>query len=168
MMYPKATAYIKGAEKFSDLGGKVEFYQRSDGVLVEAEIYGLPSENISGFFAFHIHEGPSCGGENFGKTGAHFNPKNTEHPRHAGDLPPLLSYNGSAYMQVVTNRFDVNDIIGKTVVIHSKADDFTTQPSGNAGEKIACGIIMKVLIWRKIKSMIIYTNNIQKNFYKRR
>ncbi len=55
---------------------------------------------------------------------------------HAGDLPPLLSNNGRAYCQVLTGRFRVSDVIGKTVVIHSGPDDFMTQPSGNAGEKI--------------------------------
>ena len=58
-----------------------------------------------------------------------------------GDLPPLLSCNGNAYMTVKTDRFKVKDIIGRTVIIHYRADDFRTQPSGDSGEKIACGII---------------------------
>jgi len=60
---------------------------------------------------------------------------------HEGDLPPLMSYSGKAYMAVITDRFMINDIVGKTLVIHSDRDDFTTQPSGNAGTKIACGEI---------------------------
>jgi Cu-Zn family superoxide dismutase len=60
---------------------------------------------------------------------------------HAGDLPPLLACNGEAYLAVLTGRFRVKDVMGKTVVIHSRPDDFRSQPSGDAGEKIACGVI---------------------------
>ena len=109
-----------------------------------AQIDGLPKESETGFFAFHIHEGRDCGGEGFADTGGHFNPGNTEHPRHAGDLPPLLSDNGRAFMQVLTGRFRVDEVIGRTVIIHSHPDDFHTQPSGNAGTKIACGVICRV------------------------
>lgn len=62
---------------------------------------------------------------------------------HAGDLPPLLSCQGNAYLSVKTDRFSVNEIIGRTVVIHSNPDDFHTQPAGNAGKKIACGVIQR-------------------------
>ena len=81
--------------------------------------------------------------EMFG-TNSHYNPKNQPHPSHAGDLPPLLSCKGSAYMQVKTDRFRICDIIGRTVIIHSDIDDFRTQPSGDAGEKTACGVIRAV------------------------
>ena len=67
------------------------------------------------------------------------------HPMHSGDLPPLLSATGRAYMAVLTDRFSIGQIIGKTVVVHSRADDFQSQPAGNAGEKIACGVIQPVL-----------------------
>ena len=105
-----------------------------------ADINGLP-DSETGFFAFHIHEGDNCCGIGFPNTGGHFNPDGAAHPRHAGDLPPLLSNNGKAYSQVLTGRFRVNDIIGRTVVIHSDPDDFRAQPPGNAGQKIACGAI---------------------------
>ena len=65
------------------------------------------------------------------------------HPFHSGDLPSLLENNGYAYMTVLTNRFKIADIIGKVVIIHDSPDDFTSQPSGNSGMKIACGIIRK-------------------------
>ena len=77
----------------------------------------------------------------FADAKTHYNPKSCPHPYHAGDLPPLFSANGYAYSAVLTDRFTVDEIIGKTVVIHSSPDDFTTQPSGNAGRKIACGVI---------------------------
>lgn len=74
-------------------------------------------------------------------TGGHFNPGNTLHPNYAGDLPTLLGNQGRAYILVLTDRFRVSDILGKTVVIHGDPDDFHTQPAGNSGMKIACGVI---------------------------
>ena len=65
------------------------------------------------------------------------------HPYHAGDMPPLFGEKGEAFSVFMTKRFRVDDIIGKTVIIHSMPDDFTTQPAGNSGEKIACGIIRR-------------------------
>lgn len=142
-LYPNAKAEIKGGDMAPNIRGEVLFYQKKCSVLVSVRIFGLP-KNESGFFAFHIHEGEECTGENFADTGGHYNPDDDMHPMHAGDLPPLLSCGGCAYMDVKTNRFRVGDILGRTVIIHSRADDFHTQPSGNAGEKLACGIIKKV------------------------
>lgn len=137
---PRAWADIRGGEENSGIRGYARFYPHRDGVLAVVSVCGLP-ESASGFFALHIHEGGDCGGEVFANSGSHYNPSGTTHPRHAGDLPPLLSCRGNAWMAVVTNRFQIRDIIGKTVIIHSAPDDFTTQPSGNAGTKIACGVI---------------------------
>lgn len=142
-LFTNATAELQGEGSHWKLRGIVRFLQRGDGVLVEAEIYGLPKTE-TGFFAFHIHEGKDCGGDGFPNTGGHFNPGGAAHPNHAGDLPPLLSDHGKAYMKVLTGRFHVEEIIGKTVIIHENPDDFHTQPSGNAGVKIACGIIRSV------------------------
>ena len=111
--------------------------------LVTAEVSGLP-ENDTGFFAFHIHEGSGCGGTDFSDTGGHYNPDAREHPRHAGDLPPLLSMGGRAFLAVETGRFTPCEVVGRTVVIHGSTDDFHTQPAGNAGKKIACGVIGRV------------------------
>ena len=105
---------------------------------MKVEVSGLPT---AGFFGFHIHEGTSCAGEGFPDTLGHYNQLNMLHPMHAGDLPPLLSAGGRAYMEVLTNRFTVDQTIGKTVVIHSMPDDFNSQPAGNSGKKIACGVI---------------------------
>ena len=67
----------------------------------------------------------------------HDNPQHCPHPYHAGDLPPLFGAHGFAFSACLTDRFTVEQIIGKSIVIHSAPDDFTTQPSGNAGSKIA-------------------------------
>ncbi len=145
-----ATAEIRGNTEYENINGKVYFKQTKDGTLVTAIIYGLPTSEIdcqNRFFGFHIHEGKDCtGNENdeFANVMSHYNPKKCMHPHHAGDLPPLLENNGNAYMVVLSNRIEVKDIIGKTIVIHDKPDDFVTQPSGNSGTKIACGEIKKV------------------------
>ncbi|MBT9777985.1 superoxide dismutase family protein, partial [Clostridium sp. MCC353] len=77
----------------------------------------------------------------FAHTGEHYNPTNQPHPDHAGDLPPLLGNQGYAWTSFYDKRFTVDQIMGRAVIIHQKADDFTSQPSGNSGEKIACGVI---------------------------
>lgn len=138
---PDAVARIQGDAEAPQLSGCVQFYQERGYVLIVARIIGLPKESETGFFGFHIHQGESCSGTDFPETGSHYNPMNQAHPKHAGDLPPLLACQGSAYLAVRTDRFSVRDIIGRTVVIHSDSDDFHTQPAGNAGKKIACGVI---------------------------
>ena len=140
---PDAVAKIRGGVEVPKLSGCIRFYQQKGCVLIVAEIFGLPRENETGFFGFHIHQGESCSGTDFSETGSHYNPVDQVHPKHAGDLPPLMCCRGNAYLAVKTDRFTVHDIIGKTVVIHSDPDDFHTQPAGNAGRKIACGVIRK-------------------------
>lgn len=134
---PAAVAVIRG-----DARGMVKLYRQGRGTLVDVQMRDLPPSE-SGFFALHIHEGGNCEGEGYPNTGGHYNPGDKEHPRHAGDLPPLLSNDGRAHMQVITDRFRPEEVIGRTVVIHSHPDDFKTQPAGNAGEKIACGVIRR-------------------------
>ena len=140
---PDASAQIAGGPDAPQLRGYALFYQKHNYVLIEVHVTGLPAGNSSGFFGLHIHEGESCGGPVFAETGNHYNPSAVQHPGHAGDLPPLLLCNGGAWMSVRTDRFRAQDIIGRTVVIHSGPDDFRTQPAGNAGTKIACGVIEK-------------------------
>lgn len=144
--HPDARASLMGSEDYPRVNGQVNFYQTENGVLIGADIAGLPSMNSQkrGFFGFHIHEGTSCTGDEndpFAMAMQHYNPENVQHPYHAGDLPPLLSSNGNAFSIFLTNAFHLQDVVGRTVIIHSQPDDFTTQPSGNAGDKIACGII---------------------------
>lgn len=149
---PNAVAIIKGSNSYSEIKGRVLFHQMNNEVLVRAEIVCL-SASLDSYtepiFAFHIHEGKTCGSpcgdEPFKDAGAHFNPCDCPHPYHKGDLPPLFGANGKAFSMFLTDRFKVADIIGKTVVIHKNPDDFTTQPSGNSGERIACGVIMPLI-----------------------
>ncbi|MDO4945757.1 MAG: superoxide dismutase family protein [Ruminococcus sp.] len=146
---PNAIAEIKGSKDNPQITGNVKLYQTHLGVIVYAEIKGLPEEQSicgSRIFAFHIHKGSECSGDMndpFSNAMSHYNPDNCEHPYHAGDLPPLFSNNGYAFSIFLTDRFSVNEVIGKTVIIHDRPDDFTTQPSGNSGTKIACGVIRR-------------------------
>lgn len=143
LILPNAVAIIRGSDDYPNLRGQVRFYRRRNCVLVEATVRGLPTTD-TGFFGFHIHTGESCTGADFAGTRSHYNPTEAPHPSHAGDMPPLMYCNEGAYMAVATSCFRIEDIIGKTVVIHSMADDFNSQPAGNAGTKIACGIIRSV------------------------
>lgn len=145
-MNPSACAKITGNSWFPDLSGNVTFYKDpSGGVWVEIEVAGLPDYNSptrSSFYALHIHEFGNCTPP-FDETGDHYNPTGMPHPGHAGDMPPLLGNNGYAYSLFYTERLNINDILNRSIVIHSMADDFTSQPSGNSGEKIGCGIIKR-------------------------
>lgn len=146
---PNAAAIVQGDEAHASIFGRVSFWQMTMGVVVCAEVRGLPPGGYWGcthpVLALHIHEGGSCTGTSdnpFADADGHFNPMGCEHPFHAGDLPPLfVNGNGDAWCAVLTDRFTVAHVLGKTVIIHAGADDFHTQPSGNAGAMIACGVI---------------------------
>ena len=144
---PDATAVLRGDPKHPRLRAVVRFYQTREGVLVLAEAAGLPDQGGpcgGGVFAFHIHEGGACSGtlaDPFADTLGHYNPNGCPHPYHAGDMPPLFSSGGRAFLVFLTDRFKVADVVGKTVVIHAGRDNFTSQPSGDSGAKIACGVI---------------------------
>lgn len=138
---PAAYAWIKGGTDYPDISGVIRFFKTPfNGVLISVEIYGLPDMEASDFYGMHIHEFGDCTPP-FDKTGSHYNPKNVQHPQHAGDLPPLMSNNGYSWISFFDSRFTVEEIIGKSIIIHHMRDDFTTQPSGDSGEKIACGVI---------------------------
>ena len=143
---PQATAWVRGGADAPGLSGLVKFYDTpygQNGVLVEAEIFGLPNivtQSSSGFYAMHIHENGDCSGD-FAAAGGHYNPTDEPHPDHAGDLPPLLANQGYAWAAFYDKRFTIRDIIGKSVIIHRMNDDFTTQPAGNSGARIGCGVI---------------------------
>ena len=145
----QAAASITGSDSYPDLSGTVRFYQTKEGVVVCTEISGLPYSNDScrrRIFGFHIHTGTDCGGnmaDPFSDAMSHYNPHGCDHPYHAGDLPPLFETSGLALSAFLTDRFTVGEVIGRTVIIHDQPDDFTTQPSGNSGTKIACGVIRR-------------------------
>lgn len=147
---PQAVAWVRGDAAHQSLSGLVKFYSTQyGGVLIEAEMFGLPDQDRtyqSNYYGMHIHENGDCSGtaaEPFANAGSHFNPGRTPHPFHAGDFPSLLSNDGYAWMAFYDKRLTAQDIMGRAVIIHSHPDDFTTQPSGNSGAMIGCGVIMR-------------------------
>lgn len=144
---PQAAAVIRGSARFPNIKGLVRFYQTHSGVLIATEVFGLPTARgmcDDPVFGFHIHSGGRCSGnaqDPFADAMTHYAPDDCPHPYHAGDMPPLFGVNGYAFSVFVSGRVSVKELLGKTVIIHARPDDFTTQPAGNAGEKLACGVI---------------------------
>ena len=127
--------------------GVVSFIKERDGVHVEASIQGLSP----GLHGFHLHEYGDCSSPDANSAGGHFNPMNMPHggatgeKRHAGDfgnIPADASGNGK--LTLVDSMLSLegpNSIIGRGVVVHAQPDDFTTQPTGASGPRVACGVI---------------------------
>ena len=133
----------------SNVRGKVKFTERDGMVTIEAEIDGL----TPGDHGFHIHEFGDCSIADGSSAGGHFNPAAAAHgpfdksaPHHAGDLGNLhADEKGRATLKGETSQFTLGEgaanILGRAVIIHEKADDLATQPSGNAGARLACGMV---------------------------
>lgn len=144
---PNISAEIKGNYLAPKLSGIVDFIPWNDGTMVRVEVANLPINETPNpnIFAFHIHDGNSCGDKNtkFESAMGHYNPSNKAHPLHVGDMPSLFGNNGYTFMSFYTNRFKPEDVVNRTVIIHSNYDDYTSQPAGNSGDRIACGVITK-------------------------
>lgn len=139
--FTSAAAVIRGGGEAPGLVGNVWFTDTAQGVRVDAQISGLP-RNASGFYGFHVHTMGDCSGQDFGGSMGHYNPGGADHPLHAGDFPVLIATDtGEAWLSFVTTRFSVREIIGRSVIIHADRDDFTSQPAGNSGKRIGCGMI---------------------------
>lgn len=152
----RAIAYITGGPLAPSLRGTVTFTEVSGGTEVSVEVNGLPAYKPAvdgnppiGPHGFHIHEGGTCTAGNqvepFKAAGEHWNPTNQPHGNHAGDFPVLFSNNGYSKMTFFTNKFTVDQVIGKVVIIHESPDDYRTQPAGAAGKRLACGVIGRMI-----------------------
>ncbi len=136
-----ATAMMRGNENAPNLRGSVRFIDTPRGTYVTARFRGLPP-NETGFYGFHIHTEGCCDLPDFTCAKGHYNPGDTPHPLHAGDMPMLLATDDmEAYLSFLTSRFTVRDVIGRSVIIHAGRDDYSSQPAGDAGPRIGCGII---------------------------
>lgn len=134
----------------STVQGRVAFTALSRGVRVLAQVGGLPE----GAHGFHIHETGDCSAADASSAGGHFNPTGAAHgapdaaERHVGDLGNIEaradSTAGYDRIDAMLTLDGPNGIIGKAVVVHSGADDYTSQPSGDAGRRLACGVIQTV------------------------
>ena len=128
--------------------GVVNFLQKADKVVVEAKITGL----TPGLHGFHIHEKGDCSAADASSAGPHFNPSKSEHgapgsaQRHAGDLGNLIAdRTGTAIYRAEISGISLgtgeDSIIGRAIVVHGDTDDLFSQPSGNSGVRVACGLI---------------------------
>jgi Cu-Zn family superoxide dismutase len=128
--------------------GLVMFHQRDGQVMVHAKISGLKPNAEHGF---HVHETGSCASPDGMSAGGHFNPDGKPHgppgaPHHAGDMPALKAdANGVADQHFVLTGVTVTDgatsVGGRSVIVHAQPDDYTTQPTGNSGARLGCGVI---------------------------
>ena len=145
---PRAVAKLE-TPKGNDIWGSVSFVEVGGVVIVRADVRGL---RPSGEFGFHVHEKGDCSSPDFMSAGGHFNPGGKPHAhhgkaeRHAGDLANLKADGeGNATYAFETTLLTVakgpNSVVGRAVVIHANPDDYTSQPAGNSGPRIACGLI---------------------------
>ena len=148
---PKATAKLEPT-KGNTTAGTVTFTQTGDKVVVSATISGLKPGATHGF---HVHEKGDCSSGDGMSTGGHFNPGGKAHghggtapEHHAGDMPNLRADQyGNAVENFTLSTISVgsgaNDVVGKGLIVHRDPDDYKTQPTGNAGPRLACAVISK-------------------------
>lgn len=144
---PQASAELSPTQG-NTAAGTVSFQRSGDGVRVVADIVGLSP----GPHGFHIHDKGDCSAPDGTSAGGHFNPAGKPHghplqgDHHAGDMPMLeADASGRAHLEAVLAGLSIGgggaDILGRGVIIHAAADDFATQPTGNSGARLACGVI---------------------------
>lgn len=144
---PVAEATVTPTEG-NGASGKIRFTQKGDVVKVQIELAGLSP----GAHGFHVHEKGDCSAPDAMSAGGHFNPAKVVHGapdaslRHAGDLGNVVAgADGKVTAVVEVSGISVgtgdNGIIGRAVIVHANPDDLKTQPTGNAGKRVGCGVI---------------------------
>ena len=129
--------------------GTLQLVAMSDAVRVQGSVQGLQPDSE---FGFHVHEKGDCSAPDASSAGDHFNPAGAQHgrpdadARHAGDMWNLKSdASGEARLDVTLQGMSLEDgsnaVLGKAIVVHAQPDDYTSQPAGNSGDRIACGVI---------------------------
>jgi Cu-Zn family superoxide dismutase len=146
-----ATANLLNAN--NQPAGTATFTEVSGGVRMVVQAKGLPP----GPHGLHIHEVGKCEAPTFTTAGGHFNPDKKQHGMqnpagpHAGDLPNItIGPEGHGWLETLASRITLRDgpvslfdTDGSAIVIHAAPDDYTTDPTGNSGDRIACGVIMR-------------------------
>jgi len=151
-MMPPGSAIVRAIAVLSptegsNVGGIVTFTKVEDGVKVVAHIEGLKP----GKHGFHVHEYGDCSSPDGNSAGGHFNPQGMPHgapgdsASHAGDIGNIVAdSSGVAHLEWTDPHMTLDgpeSIIGRGVIVHANEDDLKTQPTGNAGPRVACGVI---------------------------
>jgi Cu-Zn family superoxide dismutase len=131
----RSASTVSGNVTFSDLGGSVQ---------VDAQFVGLtPGEH-----GFHVHEAGDCSAADASSAKGHYNPTGQRHghheskARHGGDMPNLTANaQGEARLSAELKGLTVSELIGRSVVVHADPDDYMSQPAGNSGKRVGCGVI---------------------------
>jgi len=141
---------ILSATEGNSVTGELSFTVIEGGVAIQGQVNGLPPNSEHGF---HVHENGDCSAPDGSSAGGHFNPLAVAHGRigegdhHVGDTDNIVA-DDTGVARVDTRLEGATladgaptDILGKGVIVHADADDYTTQPTGNAGARLACGVI---------------------------
>lgn len=149
---PVSAHAVLASASSSHVQGRLAFVRADQGVHVTGRISGLQPDSTHGF---HIHENGDCSAPDATSAGGHFNPAQQPHgdaregPHHAGDIPnQQADASGVATVDVVVKGIQLGtgsdaDALGRAVIVHADPDDYASQPSGNAGARIACGVITR-------------------------
>jgi superoxide dismutase, Cu-Zn family len=144
----KAVASIKPRSD-SHVSGKATFHEANGKVTLDIKIAGADP----GPHAVHLHEKGDCTAPDGASAGGHWNPTHEDHgkwgtaPFHHGDIGVIqVGADGKGTLTLTTDLWTIGgapetDVVGKAIIVHAKTDDFTTQPTGNAGGRIACGVV---------------------------
>jgi Cu-Zn family superoxide dismutase len=147
----QATVKLESAEN-PKISGTVTFIPTADAVRIVADVKGVDKPGPHGF---HLHENGRCehdpAGKHYTSAGGHFNPTGVAHAcpdstvHHAGDFGNIdIKVDGSGHLELITSMVTLsgpNSAVGKAVILHSAADDCKTQPTGNSGARLACGVV---------------------------
>ncbi len=143
----KSAIAVMNPTEGSKVHGVVYFKKDGKGVRITANIEGLSP----GPHGFHIHEFGNCSSPEANSAGGHFNPTDMPHgcqnaeKRHVGDLGNIIAdKNGEARLEVTDNIISLEgpkSIIGRSIIVHAQGDDCKTQPTGDSGARVACGVI---------------------------
>jgi Cu-Zn family superoxide dismutase len=148
---PRGTAALQPSSG-TNTHGVVNFVRAGSKVVVSGEVRDLKPNTLHGF---HVHDKADCSAPDAASAGGHFNPEGKPHgevghaPHHAGDLMVLRAdAQGTATFSYEIESLTVatgaaNDVVGRSVIVHADPDDFKSQPAGNSGARVACGVVVR-------------------------